>query len=112
MIIFLRGVSITDINDLNTQALQWCEGVAADRLCPEDNSQTVRTPFEQEQDKLISLPDNPFLVDEQEHVKVGKTPYVRFDLNDYSVPHTHVRRTLTVNATLDFKAGEITRPNF
>jgi hypothetical protein len=31
-------------------------------------------------------------------VKVGKTPYVRFDLNDYSVPHTHVRRTLTVLA--------------
>jgi hypothetical protein len=25
--------------------------------------------------------------------KVGKTPYVRFDTNDYSVPHTHVRRT-------------------
>jgi transposase len=23
-------------------------------------------------------------------VKVGKTPYVRFDLNDYSVPHTAV----------------------
>jgi hypothetical protein len=29
---------------------------------------------------------------------VGKTPYIRFDLNDYSVPHTHVRRTLTVLA--------------
>jgi hypothetical protein len=34
-------------------------------------------------------------------VKVGKTPYVRFDLNDYSVPHTHVRRTLTVLADPD-----------
>ena len=31
-------------------------------------------------------------------VSVGKTPYVRFDLNDYSVPHTHVRRVLTVLA--------------
>ena len=31
-------------------------------------------------------------------MKVGKTPYVRFDLNDYSVPHTHVRRTLAVLA--------------
>ena len=27
------------------------------------------------------------------------TPYVRFDLNDYSIPHTHVRRTLQVVAT-------------
>ncbi|WP_235028596.1 Mu transposase domain-containing protein [Caballeronia choica] len=24
--------------------------------------------------------------------------YVRFDLNDYSIPHTHGRRTLTVRA--------------
>ena len=28
------------------------------------------------------------------------SPYVRFDLNDYSIPHTHVRRTLTVLADL------------
>jgi hypothetical protein len=34
-------------------------------------------------------------------VSVGKTPYVRFDLNDYSVPHTHVRRILTVLADPD-----------
>ncbi len=40
-------------------------------------------------------------VEERVVVKVGKTPYVRFDLNDYSVPHTQVRKTLTVlaNAT-------------
>src|SRR5208283_1231799 len=31
-------------------------------------------------------------------VSVGKTPYVRFDLNDYSIPHTHVRRVLSVLA--------------
>lgn len=30
---------------------------------------------------------------------MGKTPYVRFDLNDYSVPHDRVRRTLVVRAT-------------
>lgn len=32
-------------------------------------------------------------------VKIGKTPYARFDLNDYSVPHTHVQRMVTVRAT-------------
>jgi len=31
-------------------------------------------------------------------VKVGKTPYVRFDLNDYSVPPEQVQQTLTVVA--------------
>jgi hypothetical protein len=34
-------------------------------------------------------------------VTAGKTPYVRFDLNDYSIPHTHVRRPLTVLADPD-----------
>ena len=55
--------------------------------------------FEQEKKKLYSLPDNPYPVDEREEVKVGKTPYVRFDLNDYSIPYIHVRRVLTVVAT-------------
>jgi len=35
---------------------------------------------------------------ERVEVRVGKTPYVRFDLNDYSVPANHVQRTLTVLA--------------
>ena len=28
----------------------------------------------------------------------GKTPYLRFDGNDYSIPHTLIRRPLTVVA--------------
>jgi hypothetical protein len=32
---------------------------------------------------------------------VGKAPYARFDGNDYSVPHTFVRRTLVVIASPD-----------
>ena len=28
-------------------------------------------------------------------------PYVRFDLKDYSVPHSYVRRAVVVYATLD-----------
>jgi Mu transposase-like protein len=48
--------------------------------------------------RLLALPDNPVPLLERVAVKVGKTPYVRFDLNDYSVPHTHVRRMLTVLA--------------
>ena len=49
---------------------------------------------------LLSLPDDPAPLLERVAVKVGKTPYVRFDLNDYSVPHTYVRRTLTVLADI------------
>jgi len=61
---------------------------------------TVREAFAQEQPKLLALPDNPFPTDERIEVSVGKTPYVRFDWNDYSIPHTHVRQLLTVSASL------------
>jgi transposase len=89
-----------DLDDLNRQAMEWCDGQTADRLCPEDRKQTVREVFECEQATLIKLPDNPYPTHEREEVKIGKTPYARFDLNDYSVPHTHVRRIVTVCATL------------
>ncbi len=65
---------------------------------PGDPDRTVREVFAEEVQHLLSLPDNPAPLLERVAVKVGKTPYVRFDLNDYSVPHTHVRRTLTVLA--------------
>ena len=57
--------------------------------------------FAEEKPHLLALPENPFPAEERIEVSVNKTPYVRFDLNDYSVPHTHVRRTLIVRATLD-----------
>jgi len=63
-------------------------GAAADRCCPEDKTLTVREAFAQEQKHLLMLPDNPYPTDEQVAVKIGKTPYARFDLNDYSYPTT------------------------
>lgn len=90
-----------DLADLNAQATTWMEGLSADRMCPEDTKLTVRDAFAEERPKLISLPNNPFSTEEREEVSIGKTPYARFDLNDYSIPSTHVRRRLTVVATLD-----------
>lgn len=60
---------------------------------------TVRQAFELEQPQLLALPANPYATEERLEVSIGKTPYARFDLNDYSVPHTQVRKTLTVMAT-------------
>jgi transposase len=88
-----------DLADLNAQAEAWCQGQAADRPCPEDRSRSVRAAFAQEQPTLLALPQNPFPTDEREAVSAGKTPYVRFDSNDYSIPPSHVRRTLTVVAS-------------
>ena len=61
----------------------------------------MRAVFAEEQPRLLALPAQPFPSAEQEEVSAGKTPYVRFDGNDYSIPHSHVRRTLTVSATLE-----------
>ncbi len=88
-----------DLDDLNAQAQAWSSGPAAQRPCPEDRSLSVRDVFAQEQPQLLGLPDNPFPTDERVAVNSGKTPYVRFDLNDYSIPHTHVQRQLTVVAS-------------
>jgi transposase len=61
------------LEDLNTQAEQWCEGLAADRPCPEDNRLSVREAFEQERPKLLPLPENPYPTHERVEVQVGKT---------------------------------------
>ncbi len=88
-----------DLDDLNAQATAWCEGPAMNRPCPEDRAMTVGDAFIEEQSKLLSLPDDRYPTDEQVEVKVGKTPYIRFERNDYSVPHQHVRKTLMVVAS-------------
>jgi hypothetical protein len=95
---FFAARAFKDIDDLNAQADAWCRGQAADRRCPEDQARSVAEAFAGEAPQLLKLPDNPCPVIERVAVKAGKTPYVRFDLNDYSVPHSYVRRTLTVLA--------------
>ena len=96
--LFFAARSFTNLDDLNAQAEAWCTGVAADRRCPAEPERTVREVFAEEVVHLMKLPDNPAPLLECVEVRVGKTPYVRFDGNDYSVPHTHVQRTLTVLA--------------
>lgn len=97
---FWPARTFRDLDDLNAQAAAWSDGAAGDRPCPENREQTVRAAFEYERERLLASPDNPFPTDERVVATVGKTPYVRFDRNDYSVPHTAVRRTLTVVASL------------
>ena len=94
---FFAARAFTDIDDLNAQAMTWCEGPAADRPCPGE-ALSVREAFALEAPRLARLPDNPFPLSTPIAVAIGKTPYARFDRNDYSVPHTYVRRQLTLFA--------------
>jgi transposase len=98
---FFAARKFTGLADLNAQVTLWCNGQAADRICPANRELRVREAFEHEQLQLLPLPDNPFNTDDVVAVHVGKTPYARFDLNDYSVPHAYAQRVVTIRATPD-----------
>lgn len=96
---FFAGRSFADLDDLNAQAAAWVAGPAGERRCPEDEALSVSAAFAQERVRLLALQGDDFPTDEVRAVSAGKTPYVRFDLNDYSIPHSCVARTLTVSAS-------------
>jgi len=89
---FYVGREITTLDALNAAARVWCEEVTDERRWPDDHEYQVFEVFEDEREQLLSLPDNPFECEERVDVAIGKTPYIRFDLNDYSVPYPNVRR--------------------
>lgn len=98
---FFEARTFSDLPDLNRQADAWLEGDATDRSWVEDRSRTIREAFDDEKSALLALPDEPYPALQRVEVEVGKTPYARFDLNDYSVPHDRTRRTLVALADLD-----------
>jgi transposase len=98
---FFAARTYTDLDDLNRQAREWMTTRSAERKWAEDPSRTVRDAFHDERGKLLPLPAEPFPDHDRLDVEIGKTPYARFDLNDYSIPHDRTQRTLTVLANLD-----------
>ncbi|MCR4302310.1 MAG: IS21 family transposase [Sulfuricaulis sp.] len=98
---FFAARKFRDVDDLNHQATEWMTEVSAERRCPEERNRTVAEVFDDERGKLLPLPDDPFDTHERVQAAVGKTPYVRFDLNDYSVPSEHARSSVTVLASLE-----------
>ncbi len=96
---FFAGRVWSDLDDLNAQARSWCLGRAAQRPWREDKTRIVEDVFAEERPKLLPLPGDPFCADDVIAVRIQKTPYARYDGNDYSVPHEHVKRTLTVAAS-------------
>ena len=98
---FFAAREFRALDDLNEQARAWCLEIAHERRVPDARELTVEDAFLEETPTMIALPSDDFPVEERLVVHVGKTPYVRFDKNDYSVPHTHVQRDLLVLATDD-----------
>ena len=96
---FFAARTFHDVDDLNAQFVRWRDEVAHQRRHPEQRDRTVAAVLADEQPRLLPLPQHPFETAVVRAVLSGKTPYVRFDRNSYSIPHTYVRRPVTLVAT-------------
>jgi transposase len=95
---FFEGRKWVDIGDLNGQAIEWCLDLAADRPWAQDRTLKVREVFEAEKKHLHKLPSHRFPAWERVQVSIPKTPYARYDGNDYSVPPKYVQSNVEVCA--------------
>lgn len=96
---FFAARRYQDLDDLNGQLAQWTQEIAHARILAGDvQNRTVAEAFAEERNRLLPLPQHPFPTACLLAVKSGKTPYIRFDCNDYSIPHTLVRTPLTLVA--------------
>lgn len=96
---FFAARPFTTLEDFNRQALFWRNEVAHARPWPGDDRITVAEAFEQERSALLPLPAHPFETTRLVPAARSKTIYVRFDLNDYSIPPEAVGRPLTLAVT-------------
>ena len=98
---FFAARGFTTVDDLNKQARVWRDQIAHRRPWPGDPSRTVGSVFDEERLRLLPLAAHPFDTDLMRVVRSDKTIYVRFDLNDYSIPPEAVGNSLTLVASAD-----------
>jgi transposase len=96
---FFAARPFTTLEDFNRQAAKWRQEIAHQRPWPGDDSRRVEQVFQEEKTALLPLPSHPLDTDLVLPVRSRKTIYVRFDLNDYSIPPQAVGRTLTLAAS-------------
>lgn len=96
---FFAARPFTTLEDFNRQALAWRDREAHRRPWPGDDHRTVAEVFEEEKPRLLPLPLHRFDTDLLIPIQSGKTIYVRFDLNDYSIPPDAGGRPLLLAAS-------------
>jgi len=96
---FFAARPFTTLEDFNRQARLWRDQIAHRRRWPGGDGRTVEEVFEEEKPRLLALAVHPLDTDLVVAVSAGKTIYVRFDLNLYSIPPEAVCRTLTLVAS-------------
>ncbi len=95
----LAGRTFATLAECNRQALLWRDHAAHQRRWPGGDNRTVADVFAEEQRRLLPPAPHAFSADRIETVRSHKTIYVRFDLNDYSIPPEAVGHPLTLVAS-------------
>lgn len=96
---FFAARPFTTLEAFNRQALEWRDREAHSRRWPGGDHCTVADAFAEEKPRLLPMPVNRFDSDLMVPVRSGKTIYVRFDLNDYSIPPAAIGKQLVVAAS-------------
>jgi transposase len=96
---FFAARPFTTLASFNRQALEWRDREAHARRWPGGDHRTVAEAFAEEKPRLLPMPVNRFDADLLVPVRSGKTIYVRFDLNNYSIPPAAVGKQLVLAAS-------------
>jgi transposase len=96
---FFPGRQFKDLDDANRQLANWLATVANVRPRPQNKDRSVANAFVEEQEKLLPLPEHPADCWHVRSSRSDKTAFVRFDLNDYSIPPEYCQRLVTVMAS-------------
>jgi transposase len=96
---FFAARTYDSLADLNAQLDLWIQRVAHARHVPGHDALTVAQALDEERARLLPLPEHHFHCALVKATRSGKSPYLRFDGNDYSIPHTLVRKPLSLVAS-------------
>ena len=97
---FFAARRFSSVQDLNAQLEDWILRVAHARKVPGDPAERiVADALREECPRLLPPPEHAWDTDLVRAIASGKTPYVRFDKNDYSIPHHLVQKPLTLIAS-------------
>jgi transposase len=96
---FFAARSFHSIDHGNAQLEIFLRDVANARPHPRWPDRTVAEVFEEEQPRLLVLPEVLPITDLVTPIAVDKTAFVRLDTNRYSVPSEFARRTVTLVAS-------------
>ncbi|MBU2693075.1 MAG: IS21 family transposase [bacterium] len=97
---FFAARPFHSVTDLNVQLAAWIASTAHARKVPGDpTGRLVADALDEERARLLPLPEHDLECDHLRPIASGKTPYLRFDGNDYSIPHDRLRKVLTLIAS-------------